>query len=108
MDRSTLSIIVLLLVLQNVVKARLASHHSSSDHNRDEKRCEEITVPMCRNIGYNYTSMPNQFHHETQDEAGLEGECVCTMFVSSTLNQFNNSWWYTIVYSVALRKRNVL
>ncbi|XP_066958454.1 frizzled-5-like [Macrobrachium rosenbergii] len=37
-----------------------------------ESRCEEITIPMCRSIGYNYTSMPNQFNHDSQDEAGLE------------------------------------
>ncbi|GAB6027494.1 frizzled receptor [Chamberlinius hualienensis] len=35
-------------------------------------RCEEITIPMCRDIGYNLTSMPNQFNHDTQEEAGLE------------------------------------
>lgn len=35
-------------------------------------RCEEITIPMCRGIGYNLTFMPNQFNHETQEEAGLE------------------------------------
>uniref|UniRef100_A0A8B9SED8 Frizzled-5 n=1 Tax=Apteryx owenii TaxID=8824 RepID=A0A8B9SED8_APTOW len=34
-------------------------------------RCE-ITVPMCKGIGYNLTYMPNQFNHDTQDEAGLE------------------------------------
>ncbi|XP_077131835.1 frizzled-5 [Ranitomeya variabilis] len=34
--------------------------------------CQEITVPMCKGIGYNYTYMPNQFNHDTQDEAGLE------------------------------------
>lgn len=38
----------------------------------ETKRCERITNPMCRNIPYNYTMMPNQFHHETQEEAGLE------------------------------------
>ncbi|RWS29368.1 Frizzled-8-like protein [Leptotrombidium deliense] len=38
----------------------------------EKERCEEITIPMCRGIGYNYTSMPNQFHHDTQEEAGLE------------------------------------
>lgn len=27
---------------------------------------------MCRGIGYNLTYMPNQFNHETQEEAGLE------------------------------------
>ncbi|KAM9305268.1 frizzled-5 [Gastrophryne carolinensis] len=34
--------------------------------------CQEITVPMCKGIGYNHTYMPNQFNHDTQDEAGLE------------------------------------
>ncbi|XP_038047135.1 frizzled-5-like [Patiria miniata] len=38
---------------------------------RDVK-CEPITIPMCRDIGYNMTYMPNQFNHDTQDEAGLE------------------------------------
>jgi len=35
-------------------------------------RCEEIAIPMCRGIGYNMTSMPNQLNHETQEEAGME------------------------------------
>ncbi|XP_067892182.1 frizzled-5-like [Heterodontus francisci] len=34
--------------------------------------CQEITVPMCKGIGYNLTYMPNQFNHDSQDEAGLE------------------------------------
>lgn len=57
------------LLVSNVYLVRSNSHHADND-----KRCEEITVPMCRNIGYNHTTMPNQFHHETQDEAGLEGK----------------------------------
>ncbi|KAL8592348.1 Frizzled-5 [Nucella lapillus] len=36
------------------------------------RRCQEITIPMCKGIGYNHTYMPNQFNHETQEEAGLE------------------------------------
>ena len=36
------------------------------------RRCQEITVPMCRGIGYNLTYMPNMFSHHTQEEAGLE------------------------------------
>ena len=39
---------------------------------KKDERCEEMTIPMCRGIGYNWTSMPNALHHETQDEAGLE------------------------------------
>ncbi|KAK3591645.1 hypothetical protein CHS0354_040554 [Potamilus streckersoni] len=38
----------------------------------ETRKCQEITIPMCKGIGYNYTYMPNQFNHETQDEAGLE------------------------------------
>lgn len=37
-----------------------------------ELTCQEIAVPLCKGIGYNYTYMPNQFNHDTQDEAGLE------------------------------------
>ncbi|XP_032802370.2 frizzled-8-like [Petromyzon marinus] len=37
-----------------------------------EMLCQNITVPMCRGIGYNHTYMPNDFNHDSQDEAGLE------------------------------------
>lgn len=40
--------------------------------NDDERKCQEITIPMCKGIGYNLTHFPNQFNHETQEEAGLE------------------------------------
>uniref|UniRef100_A0A0K0E8N2 Frizzled-5 n=1 Tax=Strongyloides stercoralis TaxID=6248 RepID=A0A0K0E8N2_STRER len=36
------------------------------------KRCEQITIPLCRGIGYNFTSYPNSYKHETQLEAALE------------------------------------
>src|SRR5262249_3098553 len=29
-------------------------------------------IPMCRGIGYKMTSMPNQFNHQKQEEAGME------------------------------------
>ena len=34
-------------------------------------QCEEISIPMCKEIGYNLTRLPNQFNHETQDEVGI-------------------------------------
>ncbi|XP_014206872.1 frizzled-5-like [Copidosoma floridanum] len=40
--------------------------------NNNYQRCEEITIPMCRGIGYNFTAMPNELNHDTQEEAGLE------------------------------------
>lgn len=38
----------------------------------ERRKCEDIAVPMCRGLAYNKTSMPNQFSHEKQEEAGLE------------------------------------
>ncbi|KAF7246003.1 Frizzled-8 [Varanus komodoensis] len=49
-----------------------AAGASASASSAKELSCQEITVPLCKGIGYNYTYMPNQFNHDTQDEAGLE------------------------------------
>ncbi|KAJ3595060.1 hypothetical protein NHX12_004365 [Muraenolepis orangiensis] len=43
-----------------------------TDAAKPPPRCQEISVPLCRAVGYNYTYMPNAFNHDTQDEAGLE------------------------------------
>lgn len=50
----------------------LVCHVTSVSAGEGSRRCQEITVPMCRGIGYNLTHMPNQFSHDTQEEAGLE------------------------------------
>ena len=34
----------------------------------DGGQCEEIQIPMCKDIGYNFTRLPNEFNHESQDE----------------------------------------
>ena len=34
--------------------------------------CEPITVPLCQDVGYNYTSFPNFMNHKRQEDAGLE------------------------------------
>ncbi|NXW29471.1 FZD8 protein, partial [Phaetusa simplex] len=52
--------------------AASAASAASSSSSAKELSCQEITVPLCKGIGYNYTYMPNQFNHDTQDEAGLE------------------------------------
>ena len=36
------------------------------------KKCEVLTIPMCQNLGYNTTLMPNKFNHRTQKDAALE------------------------------------
>ena len=36
------------------------------------KKCEVLTIPMCKNLGYSTTFMPNRFDHKTQQDAALE------------------------------------
>lgn len=65
-------VILLVSLISNGLAASssiISSHSESSDQ---EGRCEEISVPMCQGIGYNFTSMPNELNHENQEEAGLE------------------------------------
>ncbi len=42
-------------------------------HHTDAKgKCEELTVPLCRDLFYNTTFVPNYFNHLNQEDAGLE------------------------------------
>lgn len=63
MKRDVVSLLVILL-------AEVTGQPLSSEEG--PKQCEEITIGMCRGIGYNYTYMPNQFRHDNQEEAELE------------------------------------
>lgn len=45
------------------------------DHSQSPKtgaRCEEVTIPMCKDMPYNQTILPNLMGHATQEEAGYE------------------------------------
>lgn len=35
-------------------------------------RCEPITIPLCQDVPYNMTIMPNLMNHQKQEDAGLE------------------------------------
>ncbi|THD27541.1 Frizzled-8 [Fasciola hepatica] len=50
----------------------LGSDNAEQEHMLRPEKCIPIEIPLCKNIGYNLTYMPNAFHHETQEEAGLE------------------------------------
>ena len=40
---------------------------------------EEIKIPLCKNLNYNKTYMPNRFLHEDQEEAALEVHQFCPL-----------------------------
>ena len=76
-----------------------------------QRKCVNITVPLCRGIGYNHTYMPNEFHQETQEEIAMEVlsftalQPVC---VASSVNYWKQlSWspsWSTFSWSKFLWK----
>ena len=64
-------------MLTSLMLAMLAVQQLPVTAERGErlKVCQPITIPMCTDLQYNKTYMPNQFGHETQEEAGLEVSC---------------------------------
>lgn len=69
------SVILLAVVTSEMAYAsRGGAVSSSSYHNElySHGRCEPITIPLCKDIQYNMTIMPNLLNHQKQDDAGLE------------------------------------
>jgi frizzled protein 1/7 len=56
--------------------AQLIVSRVSTDRELDKiphhGRCEPITIPLCKEIRYNETIMPNLLNHQKQEDAGLE------------------------------------
>ncbi|XP_046412574.1 frizzled-2 [Neodiprion pinetum] len=65
-----LSLLFAYLIVADVVNVSLGLH--ARDPLEHHGRCEPITIPMCMNIPYNETIMPNLMSHQKQEEAGLE------------------------------------
>lgn len=64
---------ILILFLFGCLSAdqRLSSTSISSMNGfSTTRKCEHITIPMCKNLDYNQTVFPNLLGHTTQSEAG--------------------------------------
>lgn len=49
-----------------------SSRISDEDRLPHHDRCEPIVIPLCKDIQYNETIMPNLLNHQKQEDAGLE------------------------------------
>jgi len=69
-----LRVLFLTVMASELAYAARGSAYPSSDHNDmyPHGRCEPITIPLCKDIQYNLTIMPNLLNHQKQDDAGLE------------------------------------
>ncbi|XP_078700419.1 frizzled-2-like [Branchiostoma floridae x Branchiostoma belcheri] len=65
-------LLVLCCVLQGGTLVARAQQFSSSSSLGHHGRCEAITIPLCTDIQYNETIMPNLLNHQKQEDAGLE------------------------------------
>ena len=54
----------ILLIHNHVLGYRIAGANG--------QKCEVLTIPTCKNLGYNATFMPNRFNRKTQKDAALE------------------------------------
>uniref|UniRef100_A0A336KKJ8 CSON012256 protein n=1 Tax=Culicoides sonorensis TaxID=179676 RepID=A0A336KKJ8_CULSO len=63
-----LTFITIVFCMQEKIPAINSDEHLFP-HN---DRCERITIPLCLDIEYNMTVMPNSIGHSKQDEAALE------------------------------------
>ena len=45
---------------------------TSSTSTRKNPKCEDITIPECKNLSYNMTQFPNRFQHENQKDAAMK------------------------------------
>lgn len=50
---------------------------TSGDNFDPHGKCEPINIPLCNDIQYNETIMPNLLKHTKQEDAGME---VCISF----------------------------
>lgn len=50
----------------------LGFHDHHDPNAKSQGRCESVTIPMCRDMPYNETFLPNNLGHATQEEAGYE------------------------------------
>ena len=60
------------IVAKSVAENSEYSHGDFSSGVKSRGRCEDIQIPMCKDMPYNTTILPNLMGHATQNEAGYE------------------------------------
>ncbi|OQV23168.1 Frizzled-8 [Hypsibius exemplaris] len=66
------AIIVWTLLMNNCsVNGDNMDHHLRRSA-EPESICEPVNIPMCRDVAWKFTMMPNVFNHDSQEEAGME------------------------------------
>ncbi|CAG2161745.1 unnamed protein product [Oppiella nova] len=60
------------LMSSRVVSEEVSGGAVMSGHLAHHGKCEPITIPLCKDLKYNETILPNNLNHAKQEDAGLE------------------------------------
>lgn len=90
MARTVLSGFVFVFVVFFFCTVRSAEYSTkvlNSDNMEPHGKCEPIQIPLCKDIQYNETIMPNLLTHTKQEDAGME-VIICSGLCLGTNTQF--------------------
>ena len=73
--------VLVILFLATIILLDTAGAEGVSVAGAGGGQCEEIQIPMCKEIGYNFTRLPNQFNHESQDEVSFQEQPDTTTLI---------------------------
>ncbi|XP_044020377.1 frizzled-2 [Aphidius gifuensis] len=65
-------LIGMMVVMMNILKIVESTIIEPVEELQHHGRCEAIRIPLCHNLPYNETMMPNHLRHAKQEDAGLE------------------------------------
>ena len=73
--------VLVIVFLATIILLDTAGAEGVSVAGAGSGQCEEIQIPMCKEIGYNFTRLPNQFNHESQDEVSCQEQPDTTLIL---------------------------
>ena len=72
----------MVLLAKNEAQAQAADFgYSAGMDSPRHGKCEPITIPLCKDIAYNETIMPNLLNHQKQDDAGMNKWLISYNFI---------------------------
>lgn len=81
----------MVLLAKNEAQAQAADFgYSAGMDSPRHGKCEPITIPLCKDIAYNETIMPNLLNHQKQDDAGMK--------ISDSFPTISFAFWYHLCF----------
>ena len=96
-----LVIIICAVCLSSYTAQEQGGYRQGMKNMKHHGRCEPISIPLCKDIIYNETIMPNLLNHQHQDDAGLEVHQFFPLVKVRGFNIIHRSPWYQYINVVS-------